>query len=159
MHVLPIERDVGPLKVTPQWALGFMQVRTVRRVSNAALANAALVLSSKNWENIRDGVQRRKTNAKSLGPAFSLCRRAGIDAALAKADFLFAGAPTIENKIEQQIQNTKVASARVAFDTVRTMNWWENVPSDMRFRECKIPFTRYTSYPIEPDMLYFLTLQ
>ena len=33
---------------------------------------------------------------KSLGPAFSLCRCAGIDAALAKADFFFAGAPTIE---------------------------------------------------------------
>ena len=36
-----------------------------------------------------------------------------------KADFFFAGAPTIENKIEQKIQNTKVASAKVAFDTVR----------------------------------------
>ena len=64
-------------------------------------------------------MQRRKTNPKSLGPAFSRCRRAGIDAALAKADFFFAGAPTIENKIEQTIQNTKVASAKVAFDTVR----------------------------------------
>ena len=45
--------------------------------------------------------------------------RAGIDAALAKVDFLFAGAPTIEDKIEQKLQNTKVASAKVAFDTVR----------------------------------------
>ena len=71
-----------------------------------------------NWENIRDGGQRRKTNPKSLEPALSLCRRAGIDAALAKADFFFAGAPTIENKIEQKIQNTKVASTKVAFDTV-----------------------------------------
>ena len=26
---------------------------------------------------------------------------------------------TVENKIEQKIQNTKVASAKVAFDTVR----------------------------------------
>ena len=53
---------------------------------------------------------------KALG---SPARHAGIDAALVKADFLFAGAPTIENKIEQPIQNTKVASAKVAFDTVR----------------------------------------
>ena len=29
------------------------------------------------------------------------------------------GAPTIEIKIEQRVQNTKVASAKVAFDTVR----------------------------------------
>ena len=31
----------------------------------------------------------------------------------------FAGAPTIGNKIEFKIQNTKVASPKVAFDTVR----------------------------------------
>ena len=73
----------------------------------------------KNLKKISEmGGSVEKTNAKSLGPAFSLCRRAGIDAALAKADFFFAGAPTIENKIEQKIQNTKVASAKVAFDTV-----------------------------------------
>ena len=77
------------------------------------------MLSSKNWKNIQDGGQRRKINTKSLGSRFSLCYRAGIDAALVKADFFFAGAPTIENKIEQKIQNTKVASAKVAFDTVR----------------------------------------
>ena len=65
------------------------------------------------------GGQRRKTNPKSLGPAFSLCRRAGIDASLAKPDFFYAGAPTIENKIERKTQNTKVASAKVAFDTVQ----------------------------------------
>ena len=64
-------------------------------------------------------VQRRKINPENLGSAFSPCCRAGIDAALAKADFFFAGAPTIENKIEQKTQNTKVASAKVAFDTVR----------------------------------------
>ena len=68
--------------------------------------------------NIRDGGQCRKINPKSLGPAFSLCRRAGIDAALAKADFFFASAPTIENKIEQKTQNTRVVSAKVAFDIV-----------------------------------------
>ena len=35
----------------------------------------------------------------------------------------FAGAPTIENKIELKIQNTKVASTKVAFDTVRKFMW------------------------------------
>ena len=64
-------------------------------------------------------MQRRKINPEIRGSVFSLCCRAGIDAALVKADFFFVGAPTIENKIEQKIQNTKVASAKVAFDTVR----------------------------------------
>ena len=55
---------------------------------------------------------------------FSLCCRAGIDAALVKADFFFAGVPAVENKIEQKIEITKVASAKVAFDTVRkTISW------------------------------------
>ena len=53
------------------------------------------------------GGQRRKINPKSLGPAFSLCRRAGIDAAFVKRNFLFAGAPLIENKIEQQVQTLR----------------------------------------------------
>ena len=70
------------------------------------------------YTHIRWG-QRRKTNPKRLGSVFSLCCRAGIDAALVKADFFSAGVPTIENKFEQIIQNTKVASAKVAFDTVR----------------------------------------
>ena len=35
----------------------------------------------------------------------------------------FAGVPTIEKKIEQKILNTKVASAKVAFDTVRKKGW------------------------------------
>ena len=39
----------------------------IQRISNAALPNTALVLSSKNWKNIQDGGQRRKTNPKSLG--------------------------------------------------------------------------------------------
>ena len=66
------------------------------------------------------GGQRRKINPKSLGPAFSLCRRAGIDAALVKAQFLFAGAPPppIENRIEQNIQTLRWRLAKVAFDTV-----------------------------------------
>ena len=38
-----------------------------------------------------------------------------------KADFFFAGVPSIEDKIEQEIRNTKVASAKVAFDTVRIL--------------------------------------
>ena len=97
-----------------------VSARQGRKVSNAALANAALVLSSKIGKNIQDGGQRRKINPKSLGSVFSLCcRRAGIDAALVKADFFFAGVPTIEIKLNKKIKNTKVASAKVAFDTVR----------------------------------------
>ena len=71
-------------------------------------------------KNIQDRGQRRKINPKSLGSVFSLCCCAGVDAAVVKADFFFAGVPTTEEKIEQQIQNAKVASAGVAFDTVRS---------------------------------------
>ena len=58
-----------------------------------------IVLSSKNWWKIysRWGSIERKINPKNLGSVFSLCCRAGIDAAFAKADFFFAGVPTIEN--------------------------------------------------------------
>ena len=65
-------------------------------------------------------MQHQKINPESLGSVFSPCCRAGIDAALAKADFFFAGAPTIENKIEQKFQNTKAAFAKAAFDTLRS---------------------------------------
>ena len=68
-------------------------------------------------KNLRDGGQHRKINPKNLGPAFSFCRHAGIDASLANADFFFASAAASENKNEQKTQNTKVASAKVAFDT------------------------------------------
>ena len=62
--------------------------------------------------------QLRKINPKSLGSVHSVCCHAGIDAALVKTDSLFAGAPTIADKIGHKIQNTKVASAKVAFGTV-----------------------------------------
>ena len=71
---------VPPLRAAP-WST----------MTNAALANAALVLSSKNWKNTHDGGHRRKKNQTILGPVFSLCRRAGIDAALVRAHSLFAG--------------------------------------------------------------------
>ena len=89
-------------------------------MSNAALANAALVLSSKNWKNYSRWGAALKNKSKKPWASISLCRRAGIHAALVKADFFFGGAPTIENKIEQTFQNTKVASTKVAFDTVCT---------------------------------------
>ena len=92
------------------------------RVQNAALSNAALVPSSKNWKNIRDGGQRRKKylqNALGPGPAFCQCRRAGIDAALVKVLFLFAGAPPIESKLEQRNQTLRWRLAKVASDTVQ----------------------------------------
>ena len=78
-----------------------------RRVSNAALANAALVLSSKIGKNIRDGGQHRKINPKSLGPAFSLCRRAGIDAALAKADFFSQVHPPSKIKLNKKFKTLR----------------------------------------------------
>ena len=45
-----------------------------RRVSNAALSNAALVLSSKNWKIFEMGAAS-KINPKCFGPAFSLAVR------------------------------------------------------------------------------------
>ena len=54
------------------------------------------------------------------------------NAALVKADFFFAGVPTIENKIEQKTQKTllmsKVASAKVAFDTVKHFTTQDHNP-------------------------------
>ena len=77
-----------------------------RRVRNAAVANAALVLGSKNWKKvIRDGGQRRKTNPKSLGSAFSLCRRAGIDAALVKADSFAQAHPPSKIKLNRKFKH------------------------------------------------------
>ena len=73
---------------------------------------ASKVLSSKNRKN-DETLGQWKIYPKSLGSVFS---RAGIDAALVKAIF-FAGAPTIENRIEQTFQNTRAACAKVAFDT------------------------------------------
>ena len=59
-----------------------------RRVSNAALANAALVLSSKNWKKLQDGGQRRKTNPKNLGHSAAVRE---IDAALVRVQFVLRG--------------------------------------------------------------------
>ena len=81
----------------------------------------ALVLSAKNWKIFSRWGAASKNKSKKPWVLFSLCCRAGIDAALVKADFFSAGVPTIENKIGQKIQNTKVASAKVAFDTVRLL--------------------------------------
>ena len=78
-------------------ALTEPQLSSGRRVSNAAVANAALGLSSKNWKKYsRWGASSKNKSEKAWASIF-----AGIDAALVRAHFLFAGAPTIENKIEQ----------------------------------------------------------
>ena len=55
---------------------------------------------------------------KSKKP-WASCRGAGIDAALVRVQFVLRGYTHDENDIEFKIQNTKVASAKVAFDTVR----------------------------------------
>ena len=62
-------------------------------MSNASLADAALVLSSEIRKIFEMGGSVAKKYPKSLGPAFSLCRPAGIDAALVKPNCLVAGAP------------------------------------------------------------------
>ena len=73
-------------------------------------------------ENKRDGGQRRKIDPKNLGPAFSLCCRVGIDAALVKAQYSFREWTPIKNKIEQIIQILRWRLAKVAFDTVRNFS-------------------------------------
>ena len=61
----------------------------------------------------------RRIDPKSLGPVFSLCRCAGVDAALM---FLQVHPPEkTKSEMVQRIQNTKVASAKVAFETVRSV--------------------------------------
>ena len=59
-----------------------------QRVSNAALANAALVLSSKNWKKYSRWGAASKNNSKK---PWALCRRAGIDAALVRVQFVLRG--------------------------------------------------------------------
>ena len=90
--------------------------RRRQRVSNAALANAALVPSSNNRKKYSRWGAASKIKSKK---PWVFSRHAGIDAALVRCNLFFAGAPTIENKIEFKIQSTKVASAKVALDTVR----------------------------------------
>ena len=51
------------------------------------------------------GGQPRIINPKSLGSAFSLCRYAGTDAALVKANFFFASAPLIKKHLKQKIKH------------------------------------------------------
>ena len=63
-----------------------------------------------------------ENRCKGLGPVLSLCRRAGIDAALVKAPFYFSHVhPPSKMKWNQKIQNTKVAFGKVAFGTVRAL--------------------------------------
>ena len=56
-------------------------------MSHAASANAAGGAELEKLEIYSRWGQRRKVNQKSLGPVFSLCCRAGIDAALVRAQF------------------------------------------------------------------------
>ena len=61
---------------------------TFQRVSNAALANAALVLSSKNWKKYSRWGAASKNKSKK---PWASCRRAGIDAALVRVQFVLRG--------------------------------------------------------------------
>ena len=58
------------------------------RESNAALANAALVLSFKNWKKYSRWGAASKNKSKK---PWALCRRAGIDAALVRVQFVLRG--------------------------------------------------------------------
>ena len=89
---------------------------------NASLANATLVPSSKNWKKDSRWAQRREITQKkpwtcsiTLPPCGNRCR---FSESSASCSIRFAGAPTIDNRIEQTISKTKVASAKVAFDTL-----------------------------------------
>ena len=91
-----------------------------RRVSNAALASPASVLSSKKFGKIYSGwgaVPRNRS--KALGPSF-YSAAVRVDAALAKSEFLQVYPPA-RIKCFKNIKNTKVASAEVAFDIVRML--------------------------------------
>ena len=59
-----------------------------RRVSNAALANAALVLSSQNWKKYSRWGAASKNKSKR---PWVFCCRAGIDAALVRVQFVLRG--------------------------------------------------------------------
>ena len=104
------------------------------KVSSAALANAALVLSSKVWtEMLKMGGAASEHKSEKPWAYISLHYHAGIEATLARAQFSFAGALTIEIKIEQNVLNTKVASAKEAFDTFQFLvNLWPTSRVDPR---------------------------
>ena len=75
----------------------------------------------KNWKNYSSWGAASKNKSKkpwasifTLWPCGNSLRCRFSESGL----FFFAGAPTIGNKIEQNFQNTKVASTKVAYDTV-----------------------------------------
>ena len=80
---------------------------------------AFVCISKPKWENIRG--QRRKIYPKSIGPAFSLCCRAGRDAAwvIRKAQISFCRCiPPSKIKLNKN-SLPRWRLAKVAFDTVR----------------------------------------
>ena len=67
-------------------------------------------------------------NNKSKKP-WAFCRRAGIDAALVRVQLALRGCTHHwKTELNLKIQNTKVASVKVAFDTVRVVGWTRLVP-------------------------------
>ena len=56
-------------------------------------------------KNIRDGGQRQKIDSKDVGPTFSLCRCAGIGAALVKEQFSFRKCTPHWKNIEQRFKH------------------------------------------------------
>ena len=77
-----------------------------------------LLLSSINWNNIQDGRQRQKTNPKKPWACVFTLPPCGNRHCFSESEKSLSQV-TIENKVKQNIHSTKVASAKVAFDTVR----------------------------------------
>ena len=77
-----------------------------RRVSYAALADAALALSSRTGTYAQNVKQHRKINPQALGLYFhSAAVRA--DAAVVKAQNLCPCVPTFKKEVAKKTQNTK----------------------------------------------------
>ena len=80
-----------------------------RRVSKCRFSKCRFGAELEKLEKIFEmegSVEKQKP--KSLGPAFPLCRRVGIDAALVKVQFSFCWVhPPIEHKIEETIQTLR----------------------------------------------------
>ena len=86
---------------------------------NAALADAALVLSSKHWKIIQDGGQRRKINPKSLGfllPCGNRCRFSESAVCSPRVQHPF------ENRIELKFKILRWRLRKVAFDIVQCLD-------------------------------------
>ena len=85
-----VSRYTGVLRVS-RYTVQLSGRFTSRRVSNAALANAALVLSFKHWKIYSRWWAALKNKSKKPWASIFTLSPWGIDAALAKAQITFRG--------------------------------------------------------------------